>query len=597
MRIDLGLGRRDRARKPIVGLVASLLAATVATGVVGPSRVGEPRVDHRERSLATQAGPGWARTTTFELDSELVGFTWDDPTAAELRLRGRRADGSWTEWIELEGAPSESPETGEAGPAQGSAGPAWLGRDMRSVQVVVRSGSLSNFALHEIDSDPPQGAGLGPASASALPYDPGIITRAAWGADESWRTVNDGCGRPTIASNATYSILHHTAGTNDYTRADSAALIRGIYYFHVFGRGWCDIAYNFLVDKYGQTFEGRYGGIYDAVVGGHTGGFNTGSIGVSVLGDLTSVPLSDAAYQSLVSLLAFKLGHHGIYPMGTTTVRTVDHPSSRYPGGQSIQVQTVVPHGDLSQTSCPGRIRERIASLRSAVTTRIAAQDRDPRLMADWDGNGTDTPAVYQNGHFYIRNQNSRGPIQVDIPYGTPTYVPVAGDWDGNGTDTIGVYVNGTWYLRNSNTPGYPDITVSYGYAGARPVVGDWDGDGKDGIGVFDGGRWYLRQTTSPGAPHLAFSYGEAGYQPTVGDWDADGADGIGVFTGGYHHLRDTPTAGWPTNSVWYGDGRDKAVAGDWNDDRRDTIGVNRGAYWYLLNRNAPGTADLVFWF
>jgi len=89
--------------------------------------------------------------------------------------------------------------------------------------------------------------------------------------------------------------VHHTAGTNSYSAADSPRILRGIQRYHVEGRSWCDVGYNVLVDKYGQVFEGRRGGIDELVVGVHASGFNTNTVGISVLGDYTQVAPSDPA--------------------------------------------------------------------------------------------------------------------------------------------------------------------------------------------------------------------------------------------------------------------------------------------------------------
>ena len=77
-------------------------------------------------------------------------------------------------------------------------------------------------------------------------------------------------------------------GLEQLHAAQSAAIVRGIEIYHVKGNGWNDIGYNFLVDKYGQVFEGRYGGVDRPVIGAHAEGFNTGSVGVAVIGDYDS---------------------------------------------------------------------------------------------------------------------------------------------------------------------------------------------------------------------------------------------------------------------------------------------------------------------
>ena len=98
-----------------------------------------------------------------------------------------------------------------------------------------------------------------------------------------------------------------------------------------------------------------------------------------------------------------------------------------------------------------------------------APENADQALVCDWNGDGRDTPALYQNGVFFIRQSNTEGSPDLQIHYGDPSYVPVCGDWNGDGTDTIGVYVDGWWYLRNSNSPGPPDVVVHYGARATRP--------------------------------------------------------------------------------------------------------------------------------
>ena len=114
-----------------------------------------------------------------------------------------------------------------------------------------------------------------PARRLSIAGSPTIIPRESWGADESIRRDK----RPVYAPALRFVLIHHTVNTNNYTPAESAAIVRGDYVYHVKGNGWDDIGYNFLVDKYGQVFEGRYGGIDKAVVGAHSLGFNKGSAG------------------------------------------------------------------------------------------------------------------------------------------------------------------------------------------------------------------------------------------------------------------------------------------------------------------------------
>jgi hypothetical protein len=176
---------------------------------------------------------------------------------------------------------------------------------------------------------------------------PPIIPRLSWGADESIRKA-----APQYAPTLQAAFVHHTAGTNDYTPDQSAAIVRGIELYHVQGNGWNDIGYNFLVDKYGQVFEGRYGGIDKNVIGAHTEGFNTGTVGVSVIGAYDTTQITPAAAKALEQLLAWRLDLAHVDPLGTLTYSSNGSP--RFPAGIPVDLRAISGHRDAYFTDCPG---------------------------------------------------------------------------------------------------------------------------------------------------------------------------------------------------------------------------------------------------
>jgi uncharacterized protein with LGFP repeats len=77
---------------------------------------------------------------------------------------------------------------------------------------------------------------------------------------------------PRYSSTIYAGWVHHTVNANDYSSAEVPGIIRSIYAYHMQGRGWSDIGYNFLVDRFGRLWEGRSGGIDRPVIGAHTWG-------------------------------------------------------------------------------------------------------------------------------------------------------------------------------------------------------------------------------------------------------------------------------------------------------------------------------------
>ncbi|HEX2118081.1 MAG TPA: peptidoglycan recognition protein [Acidimicrobiales bacterium] len=345
--------------------VATVAATLVATGLVALPAGSDLRAEIRDKVhtlVEGRAEVGWERTMDTGHPTQLVGFEWEGSEAGAVEVRAKGPDG-WTDWQLVEGDPLEGPDRdSHEWHDRTTAGPVWVGRDVDQVQVRVAEGSLPGLKLHALRAeDPPAGGGgIGTTRpAGAAPSQPGIVSRASWGADESWRSRNPGCSQPLYAPNVRFAITHHTAGTNNYTPADSAAIVRAIYHFHTHTNLWCDIGYNFLVDRFGTVFEGRFGGITSAVVGAHAEGFNTGSTGVAVLGTFMTEAVPQAAYAAVRNVLAWKLALHGVDPHGTITA-----------GGRPIR--TIVGHRDVNATACPGdNFYPLLPQLRSDVGTAM----------------------------------------------------------------------------------------------------------------------------------------------------------------------------------------------------------------------------------
>jgi uncharacterized protein with LGFP repeats len=190
---------------------------------------------------------------------------------------------------------------------------------------------------------------------------PGIVTRKGWGADES---IRESGFRYTNTVKAAF--VHHTATGNNYTCAQAPSLLRSIYRYHVKSNGWRDIGYNFLIDKCGNIYEGRAGGVAMPVMGAHTLGFNTDTTGIAVLGTFSTTNPSTAAVNALSKLTAWKLGLTGANPAGRTTL--VSGGGNRYQKGSKVSLKVISGHRDGFATECPGaRLYSKLGAIRTAA--------------------------------------------------------------------------------------------------------------------------------------------------------------------------------------------------------------------------------------
>ncbi|MGR6318075.1 N-acetylmuramoyl-L-alanine amidase [Micromonospora soli] len=203
---------------------------------------------------------------------------------------------------------------------------------------------------------------------------PKVVTRAEWKADES---IVD---PPEYGTTVKAFFVHHTAGTNNYSCADSAAIVRAIEVYHVKSNGWGDIGYNFLVDKCGVVFEGRKGGIDKPVIGAHTYGFNTNNAAIAVLGTYISAGVPTVVQDAIAHVAAYKLGQYRNDPYGTVTLVSGTD-GTKYDLGESVVMNRISGHRDAGATECPGdalysqlrAIRIKAATMSGLALTGLSA--------------------------------------------------------------------------------------------------------------------------------------------------------------------------------------------------------------------------------
>ncbi|MGI5138678.1 N-acetylmuramoyl-L-alanine amidase [Streptomyces sp. CA-106110] len=222
-----------------------------------------------------------------------------------------------------------------------------------------------------------------PAATTSTVAPPTVVTRAGWGADECARES----GYPTYGSAVKVMFVHHTDTTNNYSCADSPAIVRGIYAEHL-NQGWRDLGYNFLVDKCGTIFEGRFGGMALPIVGAQTYGFNTNSMGVAAIGTYTDlsggdstastfpgVAPSQAMLASIARIAAWKFGMTGVNP-GTATASLPEGASDSYGFtlGKNYSFNAISGHRNGFATDCPGnQLYNALSTIRSYAAGPVGA--------------------------------------------------------------------------------------------------------------------------------------------------------------------------------------------------------------------------------
>lgn len=424
------MSKRSKGGLQRLVLAAAMVASVVPALPAAASAVSEEPV-YRTRTLSfprtlarsftlDRAG---AVSTPFPVTH--IGFSWKGDEGTGVRYRVHRVDGTASRW-------RRAPENHDAERGdQHFSGVLGVGRADRVEWEVIRppGASIRDVTLdymNTVDGEPIETEA--PVEQRAAATDaPDIVTRAEWGADESIKSTSGSCLRQFFPVQQLF--VHHTVGRN--FDSDPKATMRAIYHFHTRTQGWCDVGYNFVVGWDGTIYEGRWARSYGpwevhssedsrgrAVAGAHVSGYNSGSVGISVMGNFSEVQPPPAVRKALAHLLAWEADRHDLKPRGEHTYRNPETGASR-------RLKYIAGHRDAGYTECPGNFlyaalpairKDTAAVMGEGKATSVMTADAEPRRVTYGDSTtvaGTlalsdGTPLTLQSVVLYT-NEGGRG--------------------------------------------------------------------------------------------------------------------------------------------------------------------------------------------
>jgi hypothetical protein len=436
------------------------------------------------------------------------------------------------------------------------------------------TGTTTDDGQPQASGDSQDTVSLSAMKTSPKPY---IYSRAQWGANEKMREQS----APSYGTVKT-GFVHHTVNANNYTAAQVPALLRGIYAYHTQSRGWRDIGYNYLVDRFGRIWEGRWGGVDRAVVGAHTLGYNEVSFAMSAIGNYDIAQPPQAVLDAYARLFAWKLSLYNI-PANQTSILV-----------KGRRLNAINGHRDVGQTACPGRYLY-------AKIPWIRAKARQLQIAAQSGGGGTPTPTPPPTPKppvFTSPTQTARPAASQPSSIRFPRSLNLAG---ASYPDVVlKDYAGNVKLLATGGQVGYRTVGSSPGAWRSMTLlaaVNDVTGDGKgDVLGRIGGG--VTRIYRGDGAGHVSrtgiaatTTFKHANKVIAAGDFNGDRRNDVLMrqwSNGGLYLVpgRGAGTFGKPRllGMGWSGYSS-IAVPGDvTGDGRPDVVGVKKGVLYVFPN-------------